>query len=94
MDGLLREYFRQERRHERHPPGHLLAVEIELNNRPSHVLGHRTPTESICVATLTRTRPAADNAQARPSVISDLLGSWQALHRGQGATEILEQAVR
>jgi hypothetical protein len=34
------------------------------------------------------------HAQARPSTISDLLGAWQALHRGQRAIEILEQAVR
>jgi hypothetical protein len=34
------------------------------------------------------------HAQARPSIISDLLGAWQALHRGQRAIEILEQAVR
>ena len=34
------------------------------------------------------------HAQARPSIINDLLGAWQALHRGQRAIEILEQAVR
>ena len=34
------------------------------------------------------------HAQARPSIISDLLGAWQALHHGQWAIEILEQAVR
>jgi hypothetical protein len=34
------------------------------------------------------------HAQARPSIVSDLLEAWQALHRGQRATEILEQAVR
>jgi hypothetical protein len=34
------------------------------------------------------------HAQARPSIINDLPGAWQALHRGQRAIEILEQAVR
>jgi hypothetical protein len=34
------------------------------------------------------------HAQGRPSIISDLLGAWQALHRGQRNIEILEQAVR
>jgi hypothetical protein len=34
------------------------------------------------------------HAQARPSIISDLPGAWRALHRGQRAIEILEQAVR
>jgi hypothetical protein len=34
------------------------------------------------------------DAQARPSIISDLLGAWHTLHRGQRAIEILEQAVR
>jgi hypothetical protein len=34
------------------------------------------------------------HAQARPSIISDLLGTWQALHRNQRAIEIPEPAVR
>ena len=37
---------------------------------------------------------AVGHAQARPSIISDLPGPRQALHRGQRAIEILEQAVR
>jgi IS30 family transposase len=44
-NGLLRDYFPKGTDLSVHPPGHLLAVENELNNRPRHVLGHRAPAE-------------------------------------------------
>ena len=67
-NGLLRDYFPKGTVLSAHSPQHLLAVENELNSRPRHVLDDRAPAElfaallasekSVCVATLTRTRPA------------------------------------
>jgi transposase, IS30 family len=45
MNGLLRDYFPKATDLSAHSPQHLLAVENELNNRPRHVLGDRTPAE-------------------------------------------------
>jgi IS30 family transposase len=44
-NGLLRDYFPKGTDLSAHPPGHLLAVENELNNRPRHVLNARPPVE-------------------------------------------------
>jgi len=44
-NGLLRDYFPKGTDLSAHPPQHLLAVEIELNNRPRRILGDRTPAE-------------------------------------------------
>jgi len=57
--------------------------------------GAVSPTRYPDIAGLSRlpTDPVG-HAQARPSIISDLLGTWQAHHRGQRAIEMLEQAVR
>jgi transposase, IS30 family len=45
MNGLLRDYFPKSTDLSIHSPGHLLAVEKELNNRPRRVLGDRAPAE-------------------------------------------------
>jgi transposase, IS30 family len=42
---LLRDYFPKGTDLSAHLPGHLRAVENELNNRPRHVLGDRAPAE-------------------------------------------------
>ena len=44
-NGLLRDYFPKGTNLSVHSPGHLLAVETELNNRPRHVLNDRPPAE-------------------------------------------------
>jgi len=44
-NGLLRDYFPKGTDLSAHPPGHLHAVETELNNRPRRVLGDRAPAE-------------------------------------------------
>jgi IS30 family transposase len=44
-NGLLRDYFPKGTDLSVHPPGHLLAVETELNNRPRRVLHDRSPAE-------------------------------------------------
>ena len=68
-NGLLRDYFPKGTDLSTHSPQHLLAVENELNNRPqtrpqrprtSRALRRAASLrESVRVATLTRTRPAA-----------------------------------
>jgi hypothetical protein len=57
--------------------------------------GAVSPTDAPTFAGLSRlpTDPVG-HVCARPSIISDFLGAWWALHRGQRAIEILEQAVR
>jgi IS30 family transposase len=42
-NGLLRDYFPKGTDLRTHSPEHLLAVENELNHRPRHVLGDRSP---------------------------------------------------
>ena len=44
-NGLLRDYFPKGTDLGAHPPERLLAVEIELNNRPRIVLDDRSPAE-------------------------------------------------
>ena len=44
-NGLLRDYFPKGTDLSVHSPGHLLAVENGLNNRPRRVLNDRSPTE-------------------------------------------------
>jgi IS30 family transposase len=44
-NGLLRQYFPKGTDLSIHTPQHLRAVENELNHRPRHVLGDRSPTE-------------------------------------------------
>jgi len=44
-NGLLRDYFPKGTDLSAHSPGHLLAVENELNHRPRHVLNDRPPVE-------------------------------------------------
>jgi transposase, IS30 family len=56
MNGLLRDYFPKGTDLSVHPPGHLLAVENELNNRPRHVLNDRAPAE-LFAALLASVRP-------------------------------------
>jgi transposase, IS30 family len=48
-NGLLRDYFPKGTDLSVHSPGHLLAVENELNNRPRRVLGDRAPAELFAV---------------------------------------------
>lgn len=44
-NGLLRQYFPKGIGLSRYTSEHLKAVEYEINNRPRHVLGDRSPTE-------------------------------------------------
>jgi IS30 family transposase len=44
-NGLLRQYFPKGTDLKVHPPGHLLAVENEINNRPRQVLADRAPND-------------------------------------------------
>jgi len=44
-NGLLRQYFPKGTSLNIHTPDHLRAVEYEINNRPRHILGDRSPTE-------------------------------------------------
>jgi transposase, IS30 family len=44
-NGLLRQYFPKGTSLTTYTPDHLRAVEYEINNRPRHVLGDRSPAE-------------------------------------------------
>jgi IS30 family transposase len=57
MDGLLRDYFPKGTDLNAHTPGHLLAVENELNNRPRRVLQDRAPAELFAALLASEKRP-------------------------------------
>ena len=46
-NGLLRQYFPKGTDLKVHAPGHLLAVEDEINNRPRCVLADRAPSDCL-----------------------------------------------
>jgi len=56
-NGLLRDYFPKGTDLSTHSPGHLLAVEHELNQRPRRVLNDRAPTD-LFAALLTSNDPS------------------------------------
>ena len=66
---------------------------VSIHLPPTARRGQSTRYSDICRLSRLPMDPVGP-AQARPSNISDLLGAWQALHRGQRAIEIAEQAVR
>jgi len=57
MNGLLRDYFPKGTDLNAHSPGHLLAVENELNNRPRRVLQDRAPAELFAALLASEKRP-------------------------------------
>ena len=60
----------------------LLPGAVSRRDAPTSARLSRLPTDRV------------GHAQAKPSIITYLLGAWQALHRAQSAIEIPEQAVR
>jgi IS30 family transposase len=60
MNGLLRDYFPKGTDLNTYSPGHLLAVENELNNRPRRVLNDHAPAELLTALLTSGNRPSCD----------------------------------
>jgi IS30 family transposase len=60
MNGLLRDYFPKGTDLNTYSPGHLLAVENELNNRPRRVLNDHAPAELLTALLTSGNRPCCD----------------------------------
>jgi transposase, IS30 family len=59
-NGLLRDYFPKGTDLSIHSPGHLLAVENELNNRPRRVLDDRCPADLFRALLASQNSPCCD----------------------------------
>ena len=59
-NGLLRQYFPKGTDLSIHTPQHLRDVENEINHRPRHVLGDRSPVELLTALLASASTPCCD----------------------------------